>query len=246
MNVRLSLPKIPLILSITLINCVNICIAEEAIKTYHAVYQVELRGKIIGTSELSVQPGPDENTYRFTSKMVVHGMLRLLQPNPILEHTDFIYEKNRIRPTEFWSQNTNGEEKNDLHIIFNWDRGIATTTEGEAASVVEIQDNVLDRGSMQVAMMRDLSRGIEPGPYMLVDGDSLKTYRYTYEGEATQETPLGMIITREYTQQRDNSTRRTSIWLAPELSYLPVRIEQKRSSQTYAVFVLQSVKGLKK
>ena len=246
MNARLSLPKIPLILSIALINCVNICIAEEAIKTYHAVYQVELRGKIIGTSEFSVQPGPGENTYRFTSKMVVHGMLRLLQPNPILEHTDFIYEKNRIRPTEFWSQNTNGEGKNDLHIIFNWDQGIATATEGKAVSVVEIQDNVLDRGSMQVAMMRDLSRDVEPGPYMLVDGDSLKTYRYAYEGEATQETPLGMITTREYTQQRDNSTRRTSIWLAPELSYLPVRIEQKRSSKTYTVFALQSVKGLKK
>ena len=117
MNARLSLPKIPLILSIALINCVNICIAEEAIKTYHAVYQVEIRGKIIGTSELSVQSRPGKNTYRFTSKTVARGMLRLLQPNPILEHTDFIYEKNRIRPTEFWSQNTNGEEKNDLHVV---------------------------------------------------------------------------------------------------------------------------------
>ena len=44
MNARLSLSKIPLILSIALINCVNICIAEEAIKTYHAVYQVEIGG----------------------------------------------------------------------------------------------------------------------------------------------------------------------------------------------------------
>jgi len=246
MSTRLSLHNILLILSIALTNCVNVCTAEETIKTYHAVYQVELRGKIIGTSEFSVQSRPGENTYRFTSKTAARGMLRLLQPSPVLEHTDFIYEKNRIRPTEFWSQNTNGEEKNNLHIVFNWDRGIATTTEGKATSVVEIRDNVLNRGSMQVTMMRDLSRGVEPGPYVLVDGDSLKTYRYTYEGETTQETPLGAITTREYTQQRDNSTRRTSIWLAPELSYLPVRIEQKRSSKTYTSFFLKSVKGLKK
>ena len=246
MNARLSLSKIPLILSIALINCVNICIAEEAIKTYHAMYQVEIRGKIIGTSELSVQSRPGENTYRFTSKTVARGMLRLLQLNPILEHTDFIYEKNRIRPTEFWTQNTNGEEKNDLHVVFNWDRGIATTIDGKTTSVVEIQDNALNRGSMQVAMMQDLSRGVEPGPYVLVDGDSLKTYRYTYEGETTQETPLGAITTREYTQQRDNSTRQTSIWLAPKLSYLPVRMEQKRGSKTRTIFTLQDVKGLKK
>ena len=246
MSTRLSLHNILLILSIALTNCVNVCTAEETIKTYHAVYQVELRGKIIGTSEFSVQSRPGENTYRFTSKTAARGMLRLLQPSPILEHTDFIYEKNRIRPTEFWSQNTNGEEKNNLHIVFNWDRGIATTTEGKATSVVEIRDNVLNRGSMQVTMMRDLSRGVEPGPYVLVDGDSLKTYRYTYEGETTQETPLGAITTREYTQQRDNSTRQTSIWLAPKLSYLPVRMEQKRGSKTRTTFTLQSVKGLKK
>ena len=246
MSTRLNLHNILLILSIALTNCVNVCTAEETIKTYHAVYQVELRGKIIGTSEFSVQSRPGENTYRFTSKMVIHGMLKLLQPNPILEHTDFIYEKNRIWPTEFRSQNTNDAGKNDLHIVFNWDQGIATTTEGETVSVMEIQDNVLDRGSMRVAIMQDLSRNIEPGPYVLVDGSSLKTYHYTYEGETTQETPLGAIATLEYTQQRDNSTRRTSIWLAPELSYLPVRIEQKRSSKTYTSLFLKSVKGLKK
>ncbi|MGE4658447.1 MAG: DUF3108 domain-containing protein [Gammaproteobacteria bacterium] len=246
MNTSLSSPRLCAILCATLISSINVCVAEEAIKTYNAVYQVQFRGKIIGTSKLSVQPKLSQNTYRFSSSMTVKGILRLLKPKPIEEYTDFIYEQGRIRPIEFWSRDSNRGKKDDLRVEFNWEQGIATTTDEENVFVVELQADVLDRGSMQVAMMQDLAKGIEPGPYVLVDGDSLKTYRYTYKGETTHETPLGLIDTYEYIQQRDGSTRQTSIWVAPQLAYLPVRIEQKRNSETKTIFMLQGVEGLKK
>jgi len=57
-------------------------------------------------------------------------------------------------------------------------------------------------------------------------------------------TGSGTVATRVLTQQRTGSSRVTSLWVAPELRFLPVRIEQRRDGEVQTTFELINVDGL--
>jgi hypothetical protein len=92
--------------------------------------------------------------------------------------------------------------------------------------------------------MRDLASTGAPRTYRLADEDSVADYEYTDNGTATMQTGAGSLETRILTQQRAGSSRATWLWVAPELGFLPVRIEQRRDGEVQTAFELQSVTGL--
>jgi hypothetical protein len=69
-------------------------------------------------------------------------------------------------------------------------------------------------------------------------------YVYTDNGTATIATAAGMFDARVLTQQRSGSSRATWLWVAPQLKFLPVRIEQRRDGEVQTAFDLVSVSGL--
>jgi hypothetical protein len=89
--------------------------------------------------------------------------------------------------------------------------------------------------------MHDLARCIEPGPYRLVDDDGVEVYRYERLEDRPIETGIGVIAAQGYRQERDGSSRVTILMLAPELAFLPLRIEQIRDGETDTVFLLESL-----
>ncbi|HZL95772.1 MAG TPA: DUF3108 domain-containing protein, partial [Vicinamibacterales bacterium] len=99
-------------------------------------------------------------------------------------------------------------------------------------------------GSLQVALMRDLETTGQPGRYLLTDEDSIRDYEYRDNGTATTTTGFGALATRALMQQREGSSRSTWLWLAPELRFLPARIEQRRDGELYTAFSLLSVSGI--
>jgi hypothetical protein len=107
-----------------------------------------------------------------------------------------------------------------------------------------LPEGALDRGSLQVALMRDLKATGAPRTYSLADEDSVASYEYADHGAATIATGIGSLATRIFTQQRAGSSRVTWLWVAPELDFLPVRIEQRRDGEVQTSFTLVSVTGL--
>ncbi len=92
--------------------------------------------------------------------------------------------------------------------------------------------------------MRDLAAANALPTYQLADEDSVAEYGYTENGTATMPTGSGSVATRILTAQRAGSSRTTWLWVAPELRFLPVRIEQRRDGEVQTAFELVSVSGL--
>jgi hypothetical protein len=63
-------------------------------------------------------------------------------------------------------------------------------------------------------------------------------------GDATTATGIGQVATRAFVQHREGSSRATTIWAAPKLRYLPVRIEQRKDGEVQTAFILSSVTGI--
>jgi hypothetical protein len=218
-------------------------LAGGALPTYTATYQVLHNGREVGAAVFAVSYDEERGVYTFRSHTTAKGMLRLVTPRPVVERSDFTVRDGRIQPLEFAYEDGSRKGEDNLHVVFDWDARVASIR-GERNVDIELTPGVLDRGSMQVALMRDMAAGAVPGPYLLADEDSLKTYEYALQGRETTATPLGELETVRYLQQRQGSSRSMSILAAPTLHYLPVRFEQHRDGETNTVIVLQSVDAL--
>jgi Protein of unknown function (DUF3108) len=218
--------------------------ADPTVATYTATYSVEYKGKEAGTAEFSVVYLADRDLYEFTSRVVAKGLLKLARPNPVVERSQFRVDGEGVQPLEFWYEDGSRSGEDNLHIAFDWERRIATVTGAEARRELALPPAALDRGTLQVALMRELATTGAPRTYSLADEDSVAAYEYTDNGTATMATGIGSVDTRVLTQQRAGSSRATWLWVAPELRFLPVRIEQRRDGEVQTAFELVRVSGL--
>jgi hypothetical protein len=214
------------------------------IPTYTATYEVRYKGKRVGRSELTVTHDKELGLYHFRSETMARGLLRLLRPNPVVERSNFRVTEGRICPLDFWYEDGSRHGEDNVHVAFDWRHRVATTTGEDGTSEVALEPGVLDQGSLRVALMRDMASATRPDTYKLVDGDSIKRYEYHSNGEQMLQTPLGKLQTETFVQQRVGSSRRTLLWVAPQLRYLPVRIEQQKDGETTTAMILRSVDGL--
>jgi hypothetical protein len=220
--------------------------AEPTVPVYNAVYQIEYKGKNLGSSEFKVTQDAAQNSYQFMSTTTARGFLaKLAAPNPTVERSRFMVIGGRIRPVEYWYQD--GSRKgDDRHIQFDWDRHIATINDKDGRREVPVEDVALDPGSLHVALMQDLILTGKPGQYRVADSEQAKSYGFEDNGEAQTDTGLGKLATHSYVQHREGSSRTTYLWVAPQLDYLPARIETRKDNEVQTALTLMSVEGIEK
>jgi hypothetical protein len=218
--------------------------ADAPVATYTATYIVEYKGKDAGTAELAVRKLPDSDLYEFRSTVMAKGMLKLVRPKPAIERSHFRVHADGLRPVEFWYEDGSRSGDDNVHVVFDWDRGVVTFNSAEARREMAVPKGAVDRGTLQVARMRDFASPDVPHSYTIVDDDSVAEYEYTDNGAATITTKAGSHATRVFTQQRPGSSRTTQLWVAPDLEFLPVRIEQRRDGEVQTALVLVGVDGL--
>ena len=217
--------------------------ADAAVATYTATYRVEYKGKEAGVSEWSVRDLGD-GRYEYQARITPKGMLKLIRPKPTIERSQFRVEGSHYRPLEYWFEDGSRSGDDNWHLVFDWQRRVATVTTMEARREIAVPDVALDIGTVKAAVMRDMAFKGAPGPYQIADEDSVGTYEYTDSGPATLQTGVGSLETQLFVQHREGSSRSTWLWVAPKLSFLPVRIEQRRNDEVQTSFLLQSVNGL--
>lgn len=212
--------------------------------TYEARYEVEYKGRRVGESDFSLSFDGTLGRYVFESRTNARGLARLFRPNPAVERSVFSVSDGRIRPIEFHFEDGSRKGEDNVDIDFDWSADTASVVSEDGVTELPLSPGVLDRASLQAALMRDLGRDRNPGPYVLIDDEELKTYRYSLDERRTIETGAGHFDAVAVRQERDGSSRVTLLWVAPELEYLPVRIEQYRDGELHMSMTLESYSGL--
>jgi hypothetical protein len=215
---------------------------DSAIPTYLAIYDVEYKGKALGTAQFSVSHDAEREIYRFESQMQAKGLLaKLVAPKPVIQRSEFRVDGSTITPLEFWYEDGSRKGEDNLHIVFDWDSRIATTNGEDGRRELPLEPGVLDRGAAQVALRRDLATAGQPGKYPIAEADGVRADEYAVEGEETIATGIGNVAALKLMQHREGSSRTTRVWMAPGLGYLPIRIEQHRNGELQTAFTLQSM-----
>lgn len=207
---------------------------------FSAIYDLEWRGVGAGTSTLDlVRLGGNEYTFR--SSNVARGFFRFAFPNPITQTTRFVVEDGTVRPMAYRAEDGSAKTDRDIDLKFDWQAMRAKGTTENKAVDAELRPGTQDGLSVQISLMIALSAGQSPDHFLLFDKTETKDYRYTREGNATLDTPLGKLETVVYRSDREGSSRITRMWLAPSMGYLPAQAEQLRNGRREFMLRLRSV-----
>ena len=108
----------------------------------------------------------------------------------------------------------------------------------------QIPEDAMDRLAIQLAV-RDLlvrhpeTLPTEPRNFTMIEDDRIKTYTMQVKGREVVKTPAGELDAIRVERVKDAS-KTTIFWVAPELGYIPVRVEQRKNDSEVLSIALRN------
>lgn len=208
---------------------------------FNAEYILKRNGITLGTSTRSLSTAKD-GTFIYSSTTQATGIIAWFVKDHIDEYSKWIFDGKHIRPLQYVYNRHGGSKTREVKLHFDWQHNTVTNTIDGDPWRMEIPPNAQDKLVYQLAIMYDLMNGKKDLDYKIADGGKLKDYAFEIQGEEVLNTALGRLKTVRI--QRIGDKRDTTVWCAPQLSYLPVRLEQQDTDGAELTMQLTSVKGI--
>lgn len=222
---------------------VSTALSAQEIPDFSANYLVKLNGIQAGELKRSLET-QESGQRRFYSVSQAKGVFSFFKPDVIEETSLWQLHKGKVRPQSYAYQRSGGKKDKTLEMDFDWQQNVVSIDDRKHPWQLELEPGTLDKLVYQISLMQDLDRGIQTIDYRIADGGKLKTYHIEVLGEETITTPMGQIDTIKLTRQREKpSDRETTLWCAPALNYLPVKLEHTEDSTSFTA-VLRRLKGI--
>ena len=213
--------------------------ADPALAPFTAVYDVLHGSHRIGEATFVLRAG-DGGGYVFESRTEAKGIAKVFA-GTITETSEFTLDESGPRPLRFSAQESRGHSSQS--VTFDWAAGIAHSERDGERKDIALRPRVLDHSLIEIALMSDLSGGRPLAPYHIVEKNELRTYAYDHAGDETVQVPAGSYETVVARQRREGSSRELYFWCAPQLGYLPVKLEQRKEGDALFTMVLKSAQG---
>ena len=209
--------------------------------TFKATYKLYASGLEIAESVREVSK-TGENQYNYRSESHTIGIAAFFHKDNIIENSNWKIMANKLVPTDYSYVRTRGKKNKNISVRFDWDRKTIASQVNDNKIELPLTDGMLDKLSYQYAIMHDLHHNQFPEQYTVADARKVKTYQFEKAGKETITTPLGDMDTVKINRIDDET--RLSFWCAPELQYLPVKIEQTEEDGQVITTVIQNIEGL--
>jgi len=204
-----------------------------------AAYEVKYANFEAGRSTLRLTPAETPGQWRMESTADATGLARLVAGGTLIQVSTIEVRGEQVRPVRFSFDDGMSRVDEDIDLAFDWAgkrvRGEAKGEPVDLELVADLQDMV----SVQLRVMLALQAGKMPTTLPLIDSNKIKTYRYTEVRRERLKTAAGEFETVVYESTREGSDRVTRSWLAPQLGYLTVQMEQERRGRRLLSMYLQ-------
>ncbi|MAY35602.1 MAG: hypothetical protein CMN84_05805 [Spongiibacteraceae bacterium] len=160
------------------------------------------------------------------SRWQLHDSARVLFFS--LEETAVVdFDGKNIKPVKYRYRQNPGTSK-DQTIRYNWKKKQATFDLDDGQRRAELEPDTFDKLSYQLQLRLDLLAGRlqQPRTYKLVDRGRHKQYRVEKVGEEILTLGRRQMQTVKLRQTSAGKDRETFIWVAPDLEYLIIKMEQ--------------------
>lgn len=214
---------------------------DEPLLPFEVVYDVGNNLISAGSANLSLKREGDEWVYSLTTRP--KGVFKLTGKGKIQETSIFTVVKSaddnmRVLPKRY-SYRQDEEDKRSVDAWFNWDNNELTYKRRGEERTESFSDPILDRLSVTLTVMNELKhRPFEEAKLTVFDTGRIKEVSFVNEGQETLNTQIGEMETIRVRSENVGSSRHTVTWFAPELDYVPVKIEQHKRGDLVARLTL--------
>ncbi|MGB5261285.1 MAG: DUF3108 domain-containing protein [Gammaproteobacteria bacterium] len=210
---------------------------QAALPDFSVTYEVSRGALTIGTARLALTREPGGG-YHYESHSWPARLIGLFSKDRLHETSSGQLSEGGLRPDQYHYLRTGGDKERVAHLTFDWDTNTVVNNVAGSRWKMSIPDGTQDKLSTRLGMMQALGRGETDFAFDVADGGILKQYRYRILGRETLELPAGTFHTVKVTELRGDERRRTWIWCAPALNYLPVKIfRQENDDAEYTSYL---------
>jgi hypothetical protein len=217
--------------------------AYAAPKPFTAHYTVRVGNIVAGEIRRSLSV-TEQGQFVFESETRSSGLAALFVKDHIIERSVWRYDNQTPRPLHFQYQKTGGKKERNYALSFDWAAGVVKDESSADPWQARLDKGTQDRLLYQLTLMYDLQSGRTELAYPLVDGHKLRNYRFQKVAEEILETPLGPLKTVKLSRILESDEKTVTLWCAPSLDYLPVRIEQNEKDGDRFSATIRAVDGL--
>ncbi|MEN9728133.1 MAG: hypothetical protein RL434_2499 [Pseudomonadota bacterium] len=204
--------------------CLPLLAEAGLLEPFVSTYEVSLRGVAVGQlkRELSY-PAPGQ--YRFVSRLESTGLVNLLRKTWTEELSAGAIDAKGLSPADYLETKVSGRKRRESKVEFRPEEGRIVQSHKGATHESPLESGILDKLAYQLALMRDLDQATRRLSYRVADDGKVKHYTLSVEGTESIRLADGEVSALRVVHAREGSGRRTTLWCAPSLGNLPVKIE---------------------
>jgi len=184
----------------------------------------------------------DNGEYRFESLSRTTKPLSWFVKDRISEISRWQFHKQQLRPLHYQYIRKGGSNNIHSELEFDWQQAMVSDRQRRPSWSHAIEPQTTDDLLYQLQLMMDLQAGKDVFNYIVANDGKIRHYKFTRLDTEIIDLPLGRYETVKL--RRDTGKRTTTIWCAPELDYMPVRIDLKEKDGSLIRADATRVKGL--
>lgn len=213
---------------------------EPFFQEFEAFYSME-RGRFeIAETRMALHRTQD-GIYRFTSKAEPIGMLAWFMDDVITETSIFRMTDDGFLPVSYEYRHKGSDKNRDEAITYDWTTGTAELDYRGNISTAELKPGTVDRFLLQLAAARGLMEGEMEQSHRVLDNGRVKFFELRGRKPETVEVPAGRFETQVISRSDADDDKRITFWFAPDLGYVPVRVEQVKKNEEPIRLLLKRV-----
>ena len=176
----------------------------------------------------------------YSSETKTTGITAFFLKENLSQFTRFEEKDGFIRPLEYRYKRV-GHTNKTVVQTYQWQKAEVNSRVDDETYVYEMPPRTLDQNVYQLGLMLDLADGRRNMRYEIGENVRLKSYDVKLDKRETIVTPLGRVDTVVVYVREGNNV--TTLWAAPDLAYLPVRIEHSENGSTFSA-ILEALSGI--
>lgn len=210
---------------------------------FEADYSIRVKGAQI--AKMTRRFSRHENgAYQYYSETRTTGLMSLFRKDHIIENSEWQLQAQKLVPMDYYYDHSGGKKDRKVKITFDWENNRITNSIDGSSWKMPTAPNVMDKLLYQLAIMYDLQAGKTSLQYTVADGGKTKIYNFEILGEETVNTPLGKLLTVKLERHKPNSRRKSTLWCAKDLGYLPIKVENIETDGKITVALIKSLAGI--
>lgn len=211
--------------------------SQPRLRPFSAEYDLKLGYLSIGKVRVTLHLDR-RGRYRYRALTEPVGLTAVLRSDEITEISHGEIRDGTVVPLSYRYRHLKSDNPRRVDLHFDWQAMQVTNRTPESEWVMRIKPGTQDKFSQQLMLILALMKGDRSIDFPVADGGRLKRYLFLVQERVTVETPAGRFASLHLMRRKQGQRATADFWMAPELNYLPVKVERREKEGDFVMELL--------